>query len=205
VKILPKILISIGIILITFSVLLFIYIFAPVFQIEVNYNLNKPKKTINEIKPLDKNFGIIIPKIGANAKIVANVDPYNANIYQIALTKGVAQAKGTAFPNQVGNMFLFSHSSANLLEATRYNSVFYLLSKLKKDDEIYIFYKNVKYKYKVYQTKIVDPKDVFYISTRLPKTETDKQAKLGIKTLTLMTCWPAGTNYKRLLVIANSI
>lgn len=188
---LPQILIAFGSLLIIASLILFIFIFAPVAKVEVNYALNKPKNL--EIKPIDKEFGIVIPKIGANAKIVAEVDPYNANIYQTALTKGVAQARGTAMPNEIGNMFLFSHSSANILEAARYNSVFYLLSKLKKDDEVDIYYKQIKYKYIVLEIKLVDPKDVSYLD---PRTKT--------KQLTLMTCWPAGTTYKRLLVIAES-
>lgn len=190
-KKLPQILISLGSLLIVTSLILFVFIFFPVAKVEVNYALNKPKNL--EIKPIDKEFGIVIPKIGANAKIIANVDPYNANIYQVALTKGVAQARGTAMPNEIGNMFLFSHSSANLLEAARYNSVFYLLSKLKKDDEVDIYYKQIKYKYIVSEIKLVDAKDVSYL---------ESQSKT--KTLTLMTCWPAGTTYKRLLVIAQS-
>lgn len=195
-KKLPQILIGAGSLLIIFSVVLFIYIFAPVAKVEINYSLNKPKLTINQIKPIDKKFGIVIPKIGANAKIIEDVDPYNSGIYQMALTKGVAQAKGSAKPDEVGNMFLFSHSSANLLEAKTYNSVFYLLSKLKKNDEIYIFYKDVKYKYEVSQIKIVDAKDVSYLS---PQSSIINH-KSSI--LTLMTCWPAGTSYKRLLIIA---
>ena len=191
---LSKILISTGLILIITSVVLFIYIFAPIFQVELNYNLNKPNKTISQIIPTDKSFGIVIPKIGANAKIISQVDPYNSYIYQVALTKGVAQAKGSAFPNQTGNIFLFSHSSASLLDAKTYNSIFYLLSKLKKEDKIYIYYKNLRYEYKVNQIKIVDASDVSYLNAKSDK-----------KTLTLMTCWPAGTNYKRLLVIADSI
>jgi LPXTG-site transpeptidase (sortase) family protein len=191
VKKLPQILISIGSLLIIVSLMLFVFIFFPVAKVEVNYALNKPKNL--EIKPIDKEFGIVIPKIGANARIIAQVDPYNSNIYKVALTKGVAQAKGTALPTQTGNMFLFSHSSANLLEAKTYNSVFYLLSKLHKNDELFIFYQGTKYIYKVSDTKLVDAKDVFYLN---PKSE--------VKTLTLMTCWPAGTTYKRLLVIAQS-
>lgn len=188
---LPQTLIGIGAVLIVSSIVLFVYIFTPVANVEINYNLNKPKAAISEIKPVDKNFGIVIPKIGANAKIVAQIDPFNSNIYQAALTKGVAQAKGSAFPDVIGNMFIFSHSSANLLEARNYNSVFYLLSKLQKNDEIYIYYKNIRYKYKVSEIKIVDAKDISYLS---PVSE--------VRTLTLMTCWPAGTNYKRLLVVA---
>ncbi len=191
-KKLPQILISLGLLLIIVSLLLFVFIFAPVAKVEINYNLNKPKANINQIIPVDKTFGIVIPKIGANAKIIADVNPYDSKTYQFALTKGVAQAKGTAMPSsEAGNMFLFSHSSANILEAGRYNSIFYLLSKLEKNDEVYVYYKNVKYKYLVFDKKIVDAKDVSYLN---PKSD--------VKTLTLMTCWPAGTTYKRLLVIA---
>jgi len=191
VKKLPQILIGIGVFLIISSLLLFVYIFAPIANVEINYILNKPKLTISNTNPVDKDFGIVIPKIGANSKIVADVNPYNSNIYQLALTKGIAQAKGSAKPNETGNMFLFSHSSANLLEAAKYNSVFYLLSKLEKNDEVYVYYKNVKYKYVVAEKKLVDAKDISYLN---PKS--------NIKELTLMTCWPAGTTYKRLLVIA---
>lgn len=188
---LPQILVGIGVFLILSSLALFVFIFFPVAKVEINYSLNKPKANINQIIPIDKNFGIVIPKIGANAKIVPEVDPYNSNIYQLALTKGVAQAKGTANPTKNGNMFLFSHSSANILEAGRYNSIFYLLSKLEKDDEIYIYYKGTKYKYKVSDKKTVDAKDISYLS-----------ANSNEEMLTLMTCWPAGTTYKRLIVVA---
>jgi len=193
VKKIPQILIAIGIFLIIISLALFVIIFLPVANVEINYNLNKAK-VVKEIIPADKDFGIVIPKIRATAKIIAQVDPNDSYIYQLALTKGVAQAKGTALPDQTGNMFLFSHSSVNLLEATRYNSVFFLLSKLVKNDEIDIYYKRLKYKYQVTEIKTVDAKDVSYLNPNSEK-----------KTLTLMTCWPAGTTYKRLLVIAKLI
>lgn len=188
-KKLPQILTVAGLSLITLSLILFIYIFAPVAKEEINYALRKPNSS--EIKSIDKEFGIVIPKINASAKIIPQVDPYNSNIYQVALSKGVAQAKGSAFPDRIGNMFLFSHSSANLLDATRYNSIFFLLSKLEKNDKIEIYYKKIKYEYSVKEIKIIDPKEISYLN-----------ALTEIKTLTLMTCWPPGTTLKRLLIIA---
>ena len=182
---------SAGVLLVICALLLFIYIFAPIFKIELNYSLNKPNKSVSQIVPIDKNFSIVIPKIGANSRIISNVDPYNSFVYQQSLTKGVAQARGTAFPDEEGNMFLFSHSSVNIIEATRYNSIFYLLSKLKKGDGIFVYYRNIRYSYKVVETKIVDAKEISYLDP-----------KKGTKMLTLMTCWPAGTSYKRLLVVA---
>jgi LPXTG-site transpeptidase (sortase) family protein len=194
VKINPRILIDTGIVLIVSSLVLSILIFLPTAKVEINYALNKPKTPAGQIVPISKSFGIVIPKIGANAKVIAGVDPYNSRIYQVALTHGVAHAKGTALPDQIGNMFLFSHSSVNLLEANKYNSVFFLLSELKQNDEIDIYYNSQEYKYKVIETKIVDAKDISYLN---PNSD--------VKTLTLMTCWPPGTTLRRLLVIAKII
>lgn len=192
-----------GIFLVTLSSLIFIFTFFPVLSAEIQYFLNsssqsqvvspgeKIGKTKKAIYPLDEDFGIIIPKINANAKIIANVDPFNKREYQLALSKGIAHAKGTVFPGQTGNIFLFSHSSVDFYQALRYNSIFYLLNKLEKDDEIYLFYKREKFKYKVKTKKTVKPSQVQYLNERGEG-----------KTLTLMTCWPPGTTFDRLLVVA---
>lgn len=144
------------------------------------------------IEPIDKEFGIVVPKIGANSRIVPDVDPFNSAVYQRALTLGVAHAKGTAKPGQGANIFLFSHSSVNFYEASRYNSVFYLLNKLDKKDKVELYYQGIKYEYTVTDTRTVNPNEVQYLR---PETR-------GRETVTLMTCWPPGTTYKRLLVIA---
>ena len=137
---------------------------------------------------------IIIPKLGANAKVIADVDPFDSRVYQRALTKGVAHAKGSAYPGEIGNVFLFSHSSVNFYEAQRYNSIFYLLNKLEPGDEIRVYYQGQPIIYRVSETKIVSSSAVNYL-----------QAGTGESSLTLMTCWPAGTTYKRLLVIARPV
>ena len=193
-------LITAGLILLAASLLLFSAIFQPVILAELSYIFNRPdpqakvalKKLDNKtIVPVNKQFGIVIPRIKANARIVANVNPFDEHAYQVALTKGVAHARGTVYPGHIGNIFLFSHSSVNFYEANRYNSVFYLLNKLQKNDPVYLFYQGAEFKYKVVETKIVEANQVQYLSS----INDDK-------TLTLMTCWPAGTTLKRLVVIA---
>lgn len=169
----------------------------PAIQLEIGYNAKKitaPKSLEIPQEPIDKEFGIIIPKINANAKIIPSVDPFNSVEYQNALTRGVAHAKGSAFPGEGRNTFLFSHSSVNFFEALRYNSVFYLLSKMERGDPIDIYYRNIRYTYNVAEVRTVAPSAVEYLFT-VPKTET----------LTLMTCWPPGTTYKRLIVIAERL
>lgn len=168
--------------------------FWPVIREEFGYNVRQTVPILQKrnIIPVDRDFGVVIPKIGANSVVVPNVNPYNSQEYQKALTLGVAHAKGSAKPGNPGNVFLFSHSSINFYEATRYNSVFYLLSKVVKGDFVYVYYKDTKYIYTVTDKKIVAPSAVAYLGPMNKFQET----------LTLMTCWPPGTTAGRLLVIA---
>jgi len=190
-----------GIFLIVLSTAVIFFTFYPVIWAELKYSFGKPSQNVEVtnnsdvsdgvIRPVDDEFGIVIPKIGANSRVVADVDPYDARVYQRALTRGVAHANGTAFPDVPGNMFLFSHSSVNFYEAARYNSVFYLLSKMEKDDEIYIFFRKQRYIYKVLEKKVVGAGEVKYL-----------EEQNDARTLTLMTCTPAGTSLRRLIVTA---
>lgn len=185
-----------GWLILSLGLIILIKTFFPVISQEVKYSAAQLRLTAAqaEITPLDKNFGIVIPKINANARIIPNIDPYNSQIYQSALTKGVAHAKGTVFPGRNGNSFIFSHSSTNFYEAIRYNSAFYLLNKLEIGDEIYTYVNDQKFIYKVIGKELVNPDNVSFLN-----------AKAETKTLTLMTCWPAGTTLKRLIVTATAV
>ncbi len=200
-KRLSSLLIYAGGALVILSLIFLIVVFAPIIKLELSYFFQGPGKekvvlenktrAENVLVPVDPEFGIVIPKIRANAKIIPNVNPYSEPEYQRALARGVAQARGTGVPGEGKNIFLFSHSSVDFLEASRYNSIFYLLNKMEKGDEIDLFYKGREYKYKVTDKKIVDPKNVAYLS---PNSNQEK--------LTLMTCWPPGTNLQRLIITA---
>lgn len=148
------------------------------------------KKDTKEVF-VDPNFGIYIPKIKSNSKVVKDVDPFNEKEYINALQTGVAHAKGTSKPDKQGNVFLFAHSAVNFYERNKYDVYFYLLNELKKDDEIFLSYNGVIYRYKVNEVKIVNREEVKYLSKY---SEHD--------TLTLMTCYPAGTDWRRTIVIA---
>lgn len=146
---------------------------------------------VQVLRPVDPNFSIVIPKIGANAKVIPNVDASNYDSYIDALTKGVAHADGTGFPGGRSNIYLFAHSTDSFWNVGRYNAVFYLLKELEPGDEIDVFYGRVRHKYKVVEKKIVSPSDVHYL--------TDKTL---YEQLILQTCWPPGTTLDRMLVIA---
>lgn len=143
------------------------------------------------IRPVSTDFGIVIEKINANSKVVANVNPADEKQYLKALSEGVAHAAGTSFPGDKGNIYLFSHSTDAPWNAIRYNAVFYLLRELESGDKIVMLYQGRRYDYIVFDKNIVEPNDVSYLTNTYDKS-----------VLTLQTCDPPGTLFKRLVVRA---
>ncbi len=180
----------IGVILVVIALAIPLKTFAPVITSEIKYQISPPKKDI-EITPVDPDFSIVIPKIAANTKVIKNIDPFNSQIYQQALTQGVAHASTSDTPDKSGNVFIFAHSAGNWYQANQYNGIFYLLNKLTSGDEIFVYYQNQKYTYSVDQIKTINSQETNYLNRNF-----------GQNQLTLMTCWPPGTTIKRLLVTA---
>lgn len=143
------------------------------------------------IKPVSTEFGLVIEKINANAKIVPQVDPGIEKDYIAALREGIAQAKGSTEPGEDGNMFLFSHSTDAPWNIVRYNAIFYLLRELEPGDRVIVFYKNRRYDYIVFDKTIAEASDISFYTNRYDKP-----------VLTLQTCDPPGTVLKRLIVRA---
>ncbi|OGD93296.1 hypothetical protein A2697_03050 [Candidatus Curtissbacteria bacterium RIFCSPHIGHO2_01_FULL_41_44] len=156
--------------------------------------LGKSDPNIKILVPRDPDFSIIVEKIGADAPVIPNVDASNKLVYEQALRRGVAHALGTAFPGQAGVTYLFAHSTDTIFNVPRYNAVFYLLGDMKPGDPIVIFFKGRRYDYQVRETKITEATDVSYFT--LKTTE---------QILVLQTCYPPGTTWKRLLVIAKPV
>lgn len=144
------------------------------------------------LSPKDTRFSLIIPKIGASEKVFENIDPSNEKAYGETLLKGVAHAQGTSFPGYGGNTYIFAHSADSFWNVGRYNAVFYLLKELQSGDDVVVFFQNKRFNYEVTETKIVDATDLSYLKPDIGTGET----------LTLQTCWPPGTTWKRMLVFA---
>lgn len=156
--------------------------------------LGKEDPNIKVLVPKDPNFSIIVEKIGADATIVPNVDASKKEVYTAALKRGVAHALGTSFPGQPGVTYLFAHSTDTIFNVPRYNAIFYLLNDLVPGDSVVIFFNGKRYNYTVSEKKITEPADVGYFTLK-----TDEQI------LVLQTCYPPGTTWKRLLVIAKPV
>lgn len=212
VKLLYSLARGVGAGLIGFVIIAFMFTFGPVIKEEVGFTLGLNKinyvpsqvdlinaENTNVIQQeaarfnVNSYFSIVIPKIGAKADIIANVDASDEKDYDKALKAGVAHAKGTYFPGQGKNIFLFAHSTNSLLNVSRYNAVFYLLDKLIKGDDILVYFADKRYIYKVVDTKIVGPDDTSALNGS------------SSELLVLQTCYPPGTSWNRLLVFAKPV
>lgn len=142
--------------------------------------------------PIDPMFSILIPKLGIDEQVIANVDPNDPNSYLPVLQHAVAHAKGSVFPGDQGTTYLFAHSAENWWDIEHYNAIFYTLNNLSLGDEIVIFYNNRRYDYEVTEQIISDPNDTTLLTGE----------HSGPPRLVLQTCWPPGTSLKRLYVIA---
>lgn len=144
--------------------------------------------------PVNTNFSVVIPKINVNAPVVADVNPGDKAAYLNALNYGAAHALGTVKPGEVGNSYVFAHSTADIFNIERYAAVFTLLNKLEIGDRITTFYNNKRFDYKVTRKYIVDFNDVSPLTATYDKP-----------VLTLQTCDPPGTEFQRLIITADLI
>jgi sortase A len=153
-----------------------------------NISLSPTPTLVPTIDPKIKEFGLKIDKLNLLVPIIKDVDGGNKEAYNKALKEGVAHFKDSALPGEKGNIFIFGHSSAEV--RSDYWKIFATLSDLEVGNEISVFYQGNVYKYKVSEKKTVEPTDLSVL----------KKGKKEV--LTLMTCWPLGTNLKRLIIKA---
>lgn len=156
------------------------------------------KFTMDKSAPLDQgevvtpDNRLYIPKINVDAPIITGTSN-EESIIQENLTKGVVHYVGTAEPGHIGNSFITGHSSNFWWIKGNYNYIFVNLSKLEIGDQAKIYYKGNKFVYQVKEKKEVMPED------------TSVLAQGDTPTLTLMTCIPPGTNWRRLIVVLDQI
>ncbi len=124
-------------------------------------------------------IGLIeIPKIDCKQILIEGTDAY-------ALRYGVGHVVGTAFPGGTGNAVLAGHRNGT------FGTYFSRIDELKAGDEITCEYGGQYYKYKVYESFVIEPTDVSVLENK--GTE---------RTLTLISCHPRGKTTHRLIVKA---
>lgn len=131
-------------------------------------------------------FSLTIPKLKVS-EVQVLVDSND-------LSNSPAHLPGSALPGEKGNVFISGHSALSQFFKGK-NAFFSNLQDLKKGDEIVVEVQGVKYKYQVYQSKAVDPKDLSVINAP------EEQGRY----ISLMTCVPPGLNFKRLVILGKMI
>lgn len=145
-----------------------------------------------KMEPINKDFSIVIEKIGVNSPIVADVSVVDEKAYKEALKTGIAHAKSSDYPTaSPSNVYLFAHASLNFWDLGKYATVFNLLRKLSIRDKINVFYQGDRYIYEVVNKEVVKGWDTNPITR--PVIE---------PILTLQTCDPPGTTINRFVVTA---
>jgi sortase A len=148
-----------------------------------------------KIEPVNRDFAIVIERIGVNAPIVPDVSVTNEEAYEEALKSGVAHAISSDYPStSPGNVYIFAHASLNFWDLGKYATVFNLLRKLNINDRVNIFYQGDRYIYEVVNKEVVKGWDTTAITRSVIEP-----------ILTLQTCDPPGTTINRLVITAKLV
>lgn len=167
----------------------------------VSFFLHKPNSATvirpksEPVLPLEGSWPkdtLAIPSLGISAPVIYNVEQ-SEDAFQVALQRGVVHYPGSGLPGEVGNVYIFGHSSDYAWSKGEFKSVFAVLPKIEKGAEIKLTdSKGFMYTYLVTNQFVVGPKDVSVLS----------QDTKGKRMLTVQTSYPIGTALKRYVVQA---
>ena len=145
-------------------------------------NLNSQKEQLKI-----SSYTLSIPAIKIENALVSTIDN--------DLAKHLVNYEGTAIPPQNGNAVIFGHSTLpQLFDQKNYKTIFATLYKLNIGDSVYAIVNTVSYRYKIQSITVVNPDNtsVFF-------QDSDDSY------ITLITCTPPGTTWKRLIVKAKLV
>jgi sortase A len=135
-------------------------------------------------KPKVSSYTLSIPKININGALVSTTD--------MDLGKHLVNYQGTSIPGDFGNAVIFGHSTLpQLYNPKDYKTIFSNAYKLKIGDGIYSVVNGVTYLHKIYNITVVSPNDTSSFTQNYDNSY-----------LTLVTCTPPGTVWKRLVIKA---
>ena len=130
------------------------------------------------------SYKISIPKINIEKALVTNADT--------DLTKHLVQYNSDTLPGKDGNSVIFGHSTLpQLFDPKNYKTILANAYKLEVSDKIIVAMGTRSYSYKIESITVVNPED----TSVLAQNFTDSF-------LTIITCTPPGTVWKRLIIKA---
>jgi len=160
-----------------------IFISLPFIIGETKYRINL-KKQVEVIEGRSKFSYILSP----------NDQEFELIIPKIAVRTRVLTEVNAGNEQEYNQVLANNAAHARGSNINFFNPVFYQVKSLTEGDEIALIYKGKIYKYKVESKEVIEADDLETI-----------QGLQGENKLVLQTCWPPGTSWKRLLVIAYPI
>ncbi len=129
-------------------------------------------------------YTISIPKIDIKNAVVTNKDS--------DLTRHMVQFNSDTFPPKEGNSIIFGHSTLpQLYDPKNYKTILANAYKLSVGDEIIVRVSNADYTYKIESVTVVEPTDTSVLAQNFSDSF-----------ITIITCTPPGTVWKRLIIKA---
>jgi len=142
-----------------------------------------------EEKFVDKPDSIEIPKIEITAPLVF-IDTDEKSAFDEALKNGVVHYYKSPLPGESGNTVILGHSAPSGWPKRYYEWVFSRLNELETGDDIFVYYKNREYQYKVTSKYFLKPGE------EVPNSDLTNSEYI----VSLISCWPPGQNIKRIVV-----
>jgi sortase A len=183
---------GVGVVLLVFIILNFSFFWKQLeFYLSGHTSTFRNPSAATDKKTMEPNL-LVIESLNIKVPIIY-VEGKTEKIYQEALKNGVVHYPGTANIGELGNAYIFGHSSDYVWSKGEYKTIFALLPKIKTGDEIVASNQaGEKFIYKVIETKVIGPKDLSVLDQQQNKR----------RLLTLQTSYPLGTALKRFIVVA---
>jgi len=141
----------------------------------------------------DKENSIEIPRINVSSPLIIAESSENSFL-QTELNKGAVYYPNSVLPGEKGQTVILGHSAPPNWPKLKYKWIFSDLNKLEEGDEIFVYFNHRKYSYKVKEKIILEK------GQEIPQLGDNSN-----NSLVLVSCWPPGKDYKRILVWAKPI
>ncbi len=155
---------------------------------QIGINFNDPKNWFptasfgSSTKSSVAEYTISIPKINISQASVSTID--------VDLDRHLINYQGTATPPNKGNAVIFGHSTLpQLYNPKDYKTIFANAHTLKNGDTITVHLDKIDYTYKIFSITVVSPEDTSALTQNFDDSY-----------LTIITCTPPGTIWKRLII-----
>ena len=139
----------------------------------------------------EKSDSIYIPKIEIEAPLVFP-ESEKQSVLTESLDRGVVHYPISEKPGEKGQVILLGHSAPAGWPKIKYDWVFSDINLLKKGDEVFVFFNNCQYSYRVSGDYYLLEK-----GEEIPSSLTNSE-----NMLLLISCWPPGKDQKRIAVEA---